>query len=467
MEERVRALNSQPIRTDAEYVLYWSQMNRRVEQNHALVYAAEMANRLGKPLLVYEGLTYTYRQANDRMHTFVLEGVPDTAQRLKKIGAGYIFYLRRTQDSDNDILYRLAKDAAAIVTDDYPVFIAAEHNARVSKKIGVAYHVVDSSCIIPMSRMEKREYAAYTIRPKVKKLLPQYLGPVELPKLDHKFKGKIPSYHVEVTRTNIQELVASCQIDHTVKPSISYTGGYCQAERMLNHFLQEKFHRYAEDRNDPARHGTSDLSPHLHFGHISSLQIALTVKRYAEERGATAEEYLEELIVRRELAFNFARHVERVDSLNNLPNWARETLLKHAKDKRDPIYEMEELEEARTHDDIWNAAQKELLIRGKIHGYYRMYWGKKVLEWSPTCQDALERLLYLHDRYALDGRDPNTYTNVLWLFGMHDRPWNERPIFGMVRYMSYDGMKRKTDTAGYLQEIAYLERTGKDPHRLA
>jgi deoxyribodipyrimidine photo-lyase len=204
----------------------------------------------------------------------------------------------------------------------------------------------------------------------------------------------------------------------------------------------------------------------LHFGHISVLEIALAAKEYAHEHDLIADEFLEELIVRRELAFNFAQFMENPESLDLLPDWARKTLARHAKDKRSPSFTREQMEKAETYDDLWNATQKELLLRGKIHGYYRMYWGKKIIEWSPTYEGAVQTMVYLHDRYALDGRDPNTYANILWCLGLHDRPFAERPIFGQVRYMSYDGMKRKTDVAAYLKEIDYLERTGKDPFRL-
>jgi deoxyribodipyrimidine photo-lyase len=196
---------------------------------------------------------------------------------------------------------------------------------------------------------------------------------------------------------------------------------------------------------------------------ISPIDLALAVERHALEQNLSSEEYIEEMVVRRELAFNFARYAgAQVECLSSLPDWARATLRKHAADPRDPSYTREEFEKAATHDDIWNAAQKEMLLRGKIHGYYRMYWGKKIIEWSPTCQDALDTMIYLHDRYAVDGRNPNTYTGILWCFGLHDRPWTERPIFGQIRFMSYDGMKRKTDWASYLREISHLEATGQD-----
>jgi deoxyribodipyrimidine photo-lyase len=461
-KDRVRLLNSAPVRQPARYVLYWSQMNRRAVQNHALVYAAEQANALDLPLLVYEGLTCTYRQANDRMHTFVLEGVPEQRRRITALGAGYAFYLRRKRSDANDILYRLAREAALVVTDDYPVFIAAGHNASVPDKIGIPYYAVDASCVVPMRRFDRREWAAYTLRPKIHKLLPDYLHPLEPVKLRRKWTGEAFDWDTSVTDASISGLVASCEIDHSVKPSTRYKGGALHAEARLKDFLDHSLQRYPSERNEPSRHATSELSPYLHFGQISALEMALSAAGYSEAHGFGAAEFLEELIVRRELAFNFALHCPNPDSLECLPDWARKTLGEHDRDEREAVYTQKQFECGETHDALWNAAQKELLLRGKIHGYYRMYWAKKIIEWSPSHQSAQDLLLYLHDRYALDGRDPNTYTNVLWCFGLHDRPWSERPIFGRIRYMSLDGMKRKTDVPSYIKEIDHLERTGKE-----
>lgn len=466
VNERVRILNNAPLREKAQYVLYWTQMNRRVPVNQALEYAVEQANLLELPLLVYEGLGCTYQYANDRLHTFILEGVPDMEKRLKARGIGYAFYLQRSKKDPNDVLYKLAEHAALVVTDDYPVSIASVHNASVPEKIGVAYHAVDGSCIVPMSRHEKRNYGAYTIRPRIHKMLPEYLKPLPEVKLKHAWKGKTPEWHVSVTAKNVSELVASCEIDHSVAPSLSFHGGQSEAERLLKHFLEANLRTYAKDRNEPSKHATSHMSPYLHFGMISSLQIALQAQEFADEHGLIASEYLEELIVRRELAFNFAKFTPDVQTLDALPEWCLKTMAKHAADKRDPQYSAEQLERGETYDQLWNATQKEMLLRGKVHGYYRMYWGKKIIEWSATYAEALKLMIYLHDKYCLDGRDPNTYTNILWCFGLHDRPWGERSIFGQLRYMSYDGMKRKTDIGAYIDEIAGMERSGKDQTRI-
>jgi deoxyribodipyrimidine photo-lyase len=464
--ERIRKINDAQERPDRQYVLYWAQMNRRVDANHGLLYATEIANRLQLPVLYYEGLTCSYQYANDRLHTFILQGVPETGRRLKRAGIGYVFYLRRNAHAPNDIFHRLAKDAAAVVTDDYPVFIARYHNSRVPEKLDIPYYVVDSSCVVPMSQIQTRQYGAYTIRPKITKLLPQFLRLPDPLRVNRRFEEVVPSFHVRVRGEEIAELVRSCEIDHSINPSLSFEGGRSTAKRLLQFFLENNLKRFDRDRNEPAEHATSHMSPYLHFGQISSLEIALAVKEYAAHHRLMADGYLEELIVRRELSFNYVRYADRPERLENLPEWARETMRKHAGDKRNPVYTTEQLEQAETYDDLWNATQKEMMLRGKIHGYYRMYWGKKVLEWMPDYQSAADWMIDTHGRYALDGRDPNTYTNILWCFGLHDRAWGERPIFGKIRYMSGDSTRRKTDAKAYINEIKELERTGKDPTKV-
>ncbi len=450
LTKRVRQLNDGTMQP-GKYILYWAQMNRRVEANHGLAFAAELANQQGLPVLVYEGLTCSYPNANDRFHTFLLEGVEETERRLAKMGIGYVFHLRRRKSDPNDAFYRLAGEASAVVTDDYPAFVAREHNSRVPMKLRVPYYAVDSSCIVPMSHFEKQEYAAYTIRPKIRRVIEEHLRPPTPVRAKTRYEARPSPLRTRVTSEKIASLVASCEIDHSVAPSTEFPGGSREATRRLQLFLKNNLRRYASKSNQPSENATSNLSPYLHFGHISSLQIALAVREYAAEHKLIVEEFLEELIVRRELAFNFARFAPKVDSLDTLPNWALATLRKHARDPRPMIYTREQFERAETHDELWNATQREMLRTGKIHGYYRMYWGKKIIEWSATHDEALETMIHIHDRYALDGRDPNTYTNILWCFGLHDRPWAERPIFGMVRYMSLEGMRRKTDVDAYIR----------------
>jgi len=453
MDGRVRALNDEAIRPGGRYILYWCRWNRRVESNHALLYAAGMANRMNLPLVCFERLSCAYPTASDRFHTFVLEGVPEMQAGCRKLGAGYIFQLPRRKTTSDAQLRTVIQGAAAVVTDDC---------LRATPRLDVQLHAVDSSCIVPMSRIPQRSYAAYSIRPKIHRMLPEFLHPVPEVELRRPCAETFGDLHTEVTAANIADLVASCEIDHSVHPCTTFRGGRKDAKEQLRRFLDERMRRYAREKNEPSAHATSDLSPYLHYGHISSLEVALAVRKHAREHKVIADEFLEELIVRRELAFNFTCYADRHDALEVLPDWARKTIAAHRNDVRDPAYTCRQFEAAATHDDLWNATQKELLLRGKIHGYYRMYWGKKIVEWATDAREALATMLYLHDRYALDGDDPNTYTNILWCFGLHDRPWPERPIYGTIRSMQRSGMERKTNVGAYIREIEYLERTGKE-----
>ena len=423
--ERVQLKNDFPPRAGAQYVLYWIQSNRRLDFNHALAFAVETANRLGLPLLAFEGLNRDRPSTNPRFDNFILEGVPENAARAAELGIGYEF------SDERGTLYRWAKDAAILVTDDFPSYIVHDHNKRIPAKIGIPYYVVDSACIVPMACLQKQEYAAYTIRPKILRLLDEHLHPVQMEPV----KLKWPQPHAESPAAK------------------AAGGGRAAALQRLQHFLDHDLVRYAKFNRDPTQRATSRLSAYLHFGHISALEIALAVRERAAQDKLIVPEFLEQLIVRRELAFNFARYGPDPRTLSSLPDWAQKTLAKHDKDPREWTYTRQQFEQAATHDALWNATQKELLRAGVIHGYYRMYWGKKIIEWSATHQDALETMIDLHDRYALDGRDPNTYTNILWCFGLHDRPWKERPIFGMIRYMNLAGMRRKTDVDAYIKEM--------------
>ncbi len=457
LRPRVRTLNDRPLNKAGAYVLYWVQANRRVDANHALAWAVRLANMHGVPLLVYEGLTCSYPAANDRLHTFVLEGVPEFEADLTRAGFGYLFYLRRTPADANNLVYKLAEKALAVVTDDFPTFNVAAHNRRVPGRLKTAYFAVDSSCIVPMNVHEKRAWAAYTIRPKIHRELPLWLKPLTAtlptkPWSDSLLPPGLAEFRTPVRRDNIPALVASCAIDHTIPLSKSYRGGTTEARARLERFLVSRLSRYAKESGQPSKKATSELSPYLHFGHISALEVALAARNYATEHKLIADEFMEELIVRRELAFNFARWTPENETLDVLPDWCLKTIAKHAEDPRPITYTWEQFRDAQTHDPLWNATQQEMLTEGKIHGYYRMYWGKKIMEWSPTLAEALRTMFRLHSIYALDGRDPNTATGILWCFGLHDRPWTERSIFGQLRYMSYDGMKRKTDIAAYIRQ---------------
>ncbi len=465
-DERVRTLKRAAPPERARYVLYWAQANRRVEWNQALLTAARLANELDLPLLYFEQLSFADRWANDRLHTFVLEGVPETARRLARWGAGYVFYLRRGPSDPDDVLFRLAEQAAALVTDDYPAGEVPARSAAAAARLAVPCLAVDASCTVPMSLIPERQYAAFAIRPKLQRLLPRFLKPLPALELRRPWRLEPSPFHTEVTPEKIPQLVASCRIDHSVPPSRLFRGGSAEADKRLAFFLARNLARYARHRNDPAARATSNLSPYLHFGQISALEVALAVKTWAEQHRLIADEFLEQLIVRRELAFNFCRHAAHPDRLEELPEWARRTLREHAADPRPVLYRPEQFLRAETCDELWNAAQKELLLTGKIHGYYRMYWGKKIIEWSADYEEALRTMIELHNRFALDGRDPNTYANILWCFGLHDRPWREGPVLGTLRRLSREGIERKTDVPAYLRRVAELERAGAAPERL-
>src|SRR6185437_16175147 len=293
-----------------------------------------------------------------------------------------------------------ARRAVAVVADAWPDVLGG-----VVPDFGVETYTVDSSCIVPSPVIEGRIYAAYSMRPRLRRILDRFLKAVPAVHVEVPFPGAIDLPALEYRR---------CEIDHSVAPSSLYRGGRKAALRRLDEFLDQRLRRYNADKNEPAAHATSELSPYLHPGYISALEIALRVHEHQKEHQTAAEAFLEELIVRRELAFNFAWNTGRVDSLEELPEWVRKTLHLHRKDEREFTYTRAQFEAASTADDLWNAAQKELLLRGKIHGYYRMYWGKKIIEWSKTHEDALATMIYLNDKYALDGQDPNTYTNILW-----------------------------------------------------
>jgi len=422
-----------------------------VDNNHALIYAIRQANKLKLPLVVYEGLKYYYPWASDRLHTFILEGVEEKRTAFEALGIRYIFYLQKDETSPKQIVAKLAQDASLIVTDDYPCFIIPEHNRRIADRADIPVHAVDSNGVIPMSKFDKEEYAAYTIRPKINGLLDSYLKPLGMESLGRSSVClEVDCPETEVTADNIAALVAECDIDHLVKPSAHYHGGTANGRRRLNKFASEILPDYERSRSKPDRDGSSRLSAYLHFGFLSPLEIALAV-RDADAPQEAKDAYLEELIIRRELSFNMTRHNPHYDSLAALPAWVQKTMREHAGDERQITYSLEQLENAATHDELWNAAQREMVITGEMHNYVRMLWGKNVIAWSPTYEIAFETLVHLNNKYCLDGRDPNSYAGILWCFGKHDRPWMERPVFGTIRNMTSGSTGKKFDSRKYIE----------------
>jgi deoxyribodipyrimidine photo-lyase len=466
--DRITRLNERPERSGADFVVYWIQMYHRAEQNWALTAAIETANRLRLPLVVYHGLGHTYPHANDRIHRFILEGVAELGERFERRGIRYHFYLRQRPENPNDLLYRLTRRAALVITDDFPAFIIPEQSRRVAGRVDVAMWAVDSNGIVPLAAIPGEHYGAYTLRPRIRRMLPDHLRAVPEPSVRKDSLGTRPDVPgTQVTPETIDRLVAGCAIDHSVHPSPIYHGGYEQARKRLQAFLAGGLRKYATARNRPGTESTSRLSAHLHFGQIAVQEVALAVHDATRVAREHRDAYLEEVIVRRELAYNFCRYNPHHRNLDALPTWARQTLEKHQGDPRPYVYTPEELEQGRTHDYLWNAIQAELLTTGAMFGYYRMYWGKKIIEWSPTPAKAQSTMIRLHEKYALDGRNPNTYANILWCFGKHDRPWSERPVFGKIRYTSLAGMESKTDVAAYVDRVnRWCEEAGRPDLRV-
>ncbi len=426
---------------DGNYILYWMQRAQRSEFNHALEYAVDKANSLEIPLVVLFCLTEDFKDANLRHYHFMIEGLNEVKHELEDRD---IILVVKHSDPVNTVV-DMSKESSITVVDK--AYLAHTRNWRqeITKKIDVPVIEVDTDLVIPVEETsDKEEYAARTIRPKIQNLLKKYLKPVKERNVTQS------SLDLSFDCIDMEKALDSLEIDASVKPVAEGIGGSSKAKKQLDYFVKNKLEDYPECSNDPSKDGLSNMSPYLHFGQISPIYIALEVKN---KGGEGVEGFLEQLIVRRELAFNFVYYNEDYENINCLPGWARETLEKHKNDEREYIYSRKELEEARTHDEYWNAAQKEMLKTGKMHGYMRMYWGKKILEWSETPEEAYHTSLYLNNKYELDGRDPNGYAGVAWCFGKHDQAWKERKIYGKVRYMNANGLKRKFDIERYVRKI--------------
>lgn len=460
---RVRVLRPGEPRPGA-YVLYWMQMYMRGSENAALDEAVRRANGTGLPLVVYQGLNPDYPEANDRIHTFILESARDVAEELAARGIAYRFHLRRSTTGDRrPVAAELARDAALVVVDDFPAFVLPHMTSGLlarTEEGGVPMIAVDANGLVPLREIPGRQYAAYTLRPRLHKMIPEYLVPEPAPELSVETPPVLPVDDDEfvvladVSNEEIRRLVSECAIDHTVPPSSRFAGGRRQARARLCRFIEERLDRYAEDRSDPGSEGTSGLSPYLHFGCISTSEIVRDVLT-AEAEDDSVDDFLEELVVRRELAYNFCLHTPtgEHDTLSPLPDWARKTLSEHAEDPRDPCYSDATLEQARTHDTLWNAAQAELVATGTFQGYLRMLWGKNVIRWTPSYEAAQAFMLRMHHRYSLDGRNPNTYANVLWCFGLHDRAFKEREVLGKLRPLKTASTRRKFDVDPYVERV--------------
>jgi deoxyribodipyrimidine photo-lyase len=427
-------------------VLYWMSRDQRSRDNWALLYAQELALSLGVPLGVVFCLAPAFLGATLRQYGFLLRGLEGTARALRTKGIPF-FFLAGDPAKELPRFVR-AQHISALVTDFDPLRIKQRWKESVAERITVPVFEVDAHNIVPCwIASRKREYGAYTLRPKLRKLLPQFL--LDLPSLarhPNAWKGRAPVINWTRVRSGLR-------VDRKV-PEVGWiTPGEDAAHRALASFVRARLKSYDEQRNDPALDGQSGLSPYLHFGQLSAQRVALAVLRSkAPERAKEA--FLEELITRRELSDNFCFFTPDYDAPTCFPDWAQRTLEAHRKDPRPYRYSLKELEAGRTHDPLWNAAQQNMVQRGKMHGYLRMYWAKKILEWTRSPWEAMEIAIHLNDRYELDGRDPNGYAGIAWsIGGVHDRPWGERSIFGMVRYMSEKGCRSKFDVDGYIRKV--------------
>jgi deoxyribodipyrimidine photo-lyase len=440
-KERMKVLNEKRVQR-GKYVLYWMQASQRTEYNHALEFAILKANELRQPLIVFLGITDQFPEANERHYTFMLEGLKEVKDSLEKRGIQMVILHKSPEVG----ALQLATRASLAVVDRGYLRIQRAWRDDASKRMECPLLQVESDVIVPVEETSpKEEYAAATIRSKIKRKLDGFLVPLkEHEPIIDSFSLDFDSFNID----GLEKAISKLCIDRSVQRVDSFHGGTKEAKRHLEVFLEGKLDRFPELRNDPTLDYLSHMSPYLHFGHISPLFIALKVSKTASPG---AEAFLEELIVRRELSMNFIFYNEKYDSFEAIPDWAKKTLNAHEKDRRQYLYSLEELESAKTHDPYWNAAQKQMVIEGKMHGYMRMYWGKKILEWTRTPREAFRNALYLNNKYELDGRDPNGFTGVAWCFGKHDRPWGERPIFGNVRYMNDKGLKRKFDADGYVK----------------
>ena len=447
--ERMSVMNDAPVRK-GRYVLYWMQQSQRAVYNHALEHAIGEGNRLDLPVVVVFGITDHFPGANLRHYTFMLEGLQDTSVTLAARGIQLVV----RHQSPHAAALELAGNAALLVADRGYLRIQKKWRRCVAAGVSCSMVQVESDVIVPVEiASDKEEFAARTIRPKIHRHLERYLVPLRHTTPRHsslKFRFK------RLSLDDVDAVLGRLDVDRGVRPVTTFHGGTRAAEARLRRFITHRLGHYAAHASDPARDCVSNMSPYLHFGQVSPLYVVLRMLKVAGNRDSV-DAYLEQLVVRRELSMNFAHFNPRYDSFASIPEWARRTLQKHRHDRRKYVYTRRELEQARTHDAYWNAAQLEMAHTGKMHNYMRMYWAKNILQWSETPEKAFRTALHLNNRYELDGRDPNGFAGVAWCFGKHDRPWGESPVFGTVRRMTTGGLERKFNMANYLEKVRTME----------
>jgi len=447
---RIKSLNELPYRSQGSYVLYWMQQSQRSRWNHALEYAIQRANELGCGVVVGFGLMPDYPEANARHYTFMLEGLQQVAEALNERKCKFV--LRYGQPAE--VALSLGQEAKLIVCDRAYLRHQRAWRQRVAEEAGCSVMQVESDVVVPVeAASDKTEYAARTIR---KKLMGQYEDYLQKPEAGMpETDGRFLSPKGEAIE-DIPAMIQQMDIDHSVPPvSGHFRGGEQEAAAVFESFLQAHFAEYEGNRNQPQTDSVSHMSKYLHFGQIAPAALLQWV-REAKPADDNRAAFVEELLVRRELSVNYCYFTKDYDQYETLPAWALQTLDEHASDERDPAYSLQQLEAAQTHDPYWNAAMMEMKHTGYMHNYMRMYWGKQILAWTEQPKEAFERALYLNNKYFLDGRDCNSFANVSWLFGRHDRGWTERPIFGKVRIMKQRGLKRKFKPDAYVEKVEKL-----------
>jgi deoxyribodipyrimidine photo-lyase len=425
-------------------VVCWMSRDQRVDDNWALVYARELAESASTELRVVFTLTNDFLGAEARHYRFMFTGLKQVEVRLRTLGVRFDLLVGEPSNVLSDFLAALG--ASILVCDFDPLREKRSWRSKVAEQITIPVYEVDAHNVVPLwVASEKQEYGAYTIRPKLRRLLPIYLDEPE-----HLIR---PSKRVRTEPTDWETITKKLKMEDKAPELDWLEAGEAEALKALRKFIAEKLTTYPESRNDPNLEGQSGLSPYLHFGQLSPQRIAYEVETSDTPRAAK-DAFLEELITRRELSDNFCYYNRDYDSSRGFPLWARKTLSDHLGDSREYVYGPRELEFAKTHDPLWNAAQRQMVLSGRMHGYLRMYWAKKILEWSKDPEEALSSAIYLNNKYELDGRDPNGFVGCAWsIGGVHDRPWPERPIYGKIRFMSFSGAVRKFNVDKYVSKI--------------
>jgi deoxyribodipyrimidine photo-lyase len=448
---RITNLNERDPNLRGEFVLYWMQQSQRADRNHALEYAIQRANELDQPLLVAFGLMDDYPEANARHDAFMLDGLADVARTLGERGIGFVLQ----RGGPDDVAIRIGKQASIVVCDCGYLRLQKAWRKNVAQSLKCQVVQVEGDVVVPVEHAsDKPEFAARTLRPKITRLLDEYLVDLKPTKPKHD-SIRLAKDSIDIsTEKKCALLLDALKLDRRVAPVPQlFRGGTSQAKRVLREFLNHRYETYAQNRNQPQTDDVSYMSMYLHFGQISPVWLALQIRAAKTGDAENRNSYIEELIVRRELAMNHAHFTEDYDSYASLPAWAKASLKVHKADRREYIYTAQQLEDAQTHDPYWNAAMREMRHTGYMHNYMRMYWGKKILEWTNTPQFAFRTALTLNNKYFIDGRDANSFTGVGWVFGLHDRPWTQREVFGTVRYMNDRGLKRKCDPDAYVAKV--------------